>query len=238
VKIRDTMAKLPLLSAAIACGLFLLIGCNNRSDVKARHSVQPLEARAMQQSFRGVLPCADCAGIDTSLFLAKDGTWVMNQRYEGAPQPGEFASWGEWARTAEKLVLTDTQGEKLYFRAKGEDLEMLDREGNPINSSLNYTLKPTHAVLPTTPMAMKGQYLAMSDAAVFTDCVTGKRFPVADNAQFAREVAAVQQGAEKPVLVQVEAHFILQATPDSGAMKKTLVVDKRGTLKAGANCDD
>lgn len=47
-----------------------------------------------------------------------------------------------WARTADKLVLTDSQGEKSYYRAKGEALEMLDREGNPIESQLNYTLSP------------------------------------------------------------------------------------------------
>jgi uncharacterized lipoprotein NlpE involved in copper resistance len=39
----------------------------------------------MQQSWRGVF-CADCEGIETSLFLAKDGTWVMNQRYQGAKE--------------------------------------------------------------------------------------------------------------------------------------------------------
>ncbi|MEN1769698.1 copper resistance protein NlpE N-terminal domain-containing protein, partial [Pseudomonas aeruginosa] len=67
---------------------------------------------AEEAFFRGVLPCADCEGIETSLFLEKDGTWVMNERYLGArEEPSSFASYGTWARTADKLVLTDSKGE-------------------------------------------------------------------------------------------------------------------------------
>lgn len=236
MKIRDMMAKTPVLTAAIACGLFLLIGCNNRSDVRALHAVQPIDAKAMQQSFQGLLPCADCEGIDTTLLLEKDGTWVMNQRYQGAPHPSQFASWGKWARTADRLVLTDTHGEKLYFSVKGENLEMLDREGMPINSQLNYTLKPAHAALPATPMAMKGMYFYMADAAIFTDCATGQRFPVQNNAQLERGFIAAQNGDVKPVLLHLEAHFTLEPNPDSGVMQKTVVPDNNGEFKAGAGC--
>lgn len=54
-------------------------------------------------------------------------------------EPSSFASYGTWARTADKLVLTNSKGEKSYFRAKGDKLEMLDRNGSPIQSPLNYT---------------------------------------------------------------------------------------------------
>lgn len=90
----------------------------------------------MPQSWRGVLPCADCEGIETSLFLEKDGTWVMNERYLGArEEPSSFASYGTWARTADKLVLTDSKGEKSYYRAKGDALEMLIVKVIPLNRS-------------------------------------------------------------------------------------------------------
>jgi len=73
---------------------------------------------------------------------------------------------------------------------------------------------------------------------VFTDCATGKRFPVMNNAQLERGFAAAQPGETKPVLLHVEGHFILQANPDSGAMQKTLVADNPGAFKPGADCDD
>lgn len=148
-----------ILSVAAACTLFALIGCNNRAEVDALQPAQAAELKPMQQSWRGVLPCADCEGIETSLFLEKDGTWVMNERYQGVrEEPSSFASYGTWARTADKLVLTDSNGEKSYYRAKGNALEMLDREGNPVASQLNYTLVPVTASLPVTPMPLRGMY--------------------------------------------------------------------------------
>lgn len=183
------MVKTAILSVAAACTLFALIGCNNRTEVEALQPTQTAELKPMQQSWRGVLPCADCEGIETSLFLEKDGTWVMNERYQGVrEEPSSFASYGTWARTADKLVLTDSKGEKSYYRAKGDALEMLDREGNPIESQFNYTLESVSASLPVTPMPVRGMYFYMADAATFTDCATGKRMPVANNAQLEREI--------------------------------------------------
>ncbi|MET6676594.1 envelope stress response activation lipoprotein NlpE [Citrobacter amalonaticus] len=231
--------KKTLLSAMAAFTLFALIGCNNRSDVDVIQPTQVAELKPMQQSWRGILPCADCEGIETSLFLEKDGTWVMNERYQGVrEEPSSFASYGTWARTADKLVLTDSQGEKSYYRAKGDALEMLDREGNPIESQFNYTLAPVKSSLPVTPMAMRGMYFYMADAATFTDCATGKQVSVASNAELERGYLAARGASEKPVLLSVEGHFTLEANPDTHEPVKTLMADKEITFIPGKSCTD
>jgi Uncharacterized lipoprotein NlpE involved in copper resistance, COG3015 len=125
---KESSVKKAILSLLAGCTLFALFGCNNRGDTEMVQPTQIEELKPMHQSWRGVLPCADCEGIETSLFLEKDGSWVMNQRYLGGKGPVAFGSYGNWARTADKLILTDTQGEKTWFRAKGDALEMLDRE--------------------------------------------------------------------------------------------------------------
>ncbi len=66
--------KKALLSALAVTSLFALFGCNNRSETQVLQPTQNEELKPMQQSWRGVLPCADCEGIETSLFLQKDGT--------------------------------------------------------------------------------------------------------------------------------------------------------------------
>ncbi len=231
------MKKL-LLSVAAVCSLFALFGCNNRGEVQTLQPVQAAELKPMQQSYKGLLPCADCSGIETSLFLEKDGTWVLNQRYQGAKSPAVFASYGSWVRTADKLVLTESDGEKLYFRPKADGLEMLDREGNPIESQFDYTLKPTKDALPATPMAMKGMYKYMADAAIFQDCATGRTFAVASNAELERGYAAARGKDAQPVLLKFEAHFTLQASPDSGELQKTLVADKSAKFEAKKSCND
>lgn len=228
--------KKAFLSLAAVMTLFALMGCNNRGEGDTVSSVRAEKLKPMQQSWRGTLPCADCEGIDTTLFLEKDGTWVMNQGYKGGKAPSEFASYGTWARTADKLVLTDTDGEKLYFRAKGEAMEMLDREGNPIHSQLNYVLQPVTAPLPTTPMAMRGMYSFTADRAEFADCVTGKRVVVND-AQLEQQYKSVSEQASQPVLLEVEGHFTLQPKVGNSVMKKTLVVDQRAKFIAGKDCN-
>ncbi|WP_049847516.1 envelope stress response activation lipoprotein NlpE [Trabulsiella odontotermitis] len=231
--------KKAILTVAAACTLFALIGCNNRAEVDTVVAPQSEALTPMQQSWRGVLPCADCEGIETSLFLEKDGTWVMNERYQGVQhEPSSFASYGTWARTADKLVLTNSEGEKFYYRAKGDKLEMLDRDGNPIESTLNYTLEPVKASLPTTPMAMRGMYFYMADAAIFTDCATGQRVAVASNAQLERDYAVARGTDTKPVLLVVEGHFTLEPNPDTGEMTKTLMADKGTTFIPGKDCNE
>nr|WP_318382870.1 envelope stress response activation lipoprotein NlpE [uncultured Enterobacter sp.] len=222
-------------SLAAALALFALPGCHHRNDAETVHA----EAlKPMQQSWRGVLPCADCEGIDTALFLEADGSWVMNQRYQGAKMPAALASYGTWARTADKLTLTDSTGDKIWFRAKGESLEMLDRDGNPITSTLNYTLAPVNAALPATPMAMRGMYIYHADAAVFTDCATGKAVRVANNAGLERDYAVARGTDAKPVLLTLDGHFRLAPDPESGERVKTLVADSKTRFVPGKNCND
>ena len=114
---------------------------------------------------------------------------------------------------------------------------MLDREGNPIESQFNYTLAPVKATLPATPMAMRGMYFYMADAAIFTDCATGKKVSVANNAQLERDDAVARGNDSKPVLLTVEGHFTLEPNPDSGELVKTLVADKDAKFAAGKDCE-
>ena len=92
------------------------------------------------------------------------------------------------------------------------------------------------ASLPTTPMAMRGMYFYMADAATFTDCATGQRVAVANNAQLERDYAAAQGSDSKPILLVVDGHFTVEPNPDTGAMVKTLATDKNAKFVAGKGC--
>ncbi len=226
-----------LLLAAVTLGaLIALPGCNNRSDDPVQKIGHQETLRPMPQSWRGVIPCADCEGIETSLFLNQDGTWVMNEHYLKGAKSATFGSWGRWARTAEKLVLTDGRGEKRYYQVKGDRLEMLARDGSPVTSSRSYALAPVKASLPTTPMAMRGMYTYSADVAMFTDCATGVRLPVNNTIVLEEGYAAASRSSEKPVLLVIKGHLTLEPNPDSGAMETILVPDGRGEFQAGKSC--
>lgn len=227
------MRNIIIAVTVVLSSMLALSGCNNRAEGV---SVVPAEFKPMQQSYKGVLPCADCGGIETSLFLEKDGSWVMQQEYQGRGDGAVTASWGTWARTANKLILTATDGEKWYFHPQGDTLVMLDKQGNTIQSSLNYTLKPAQQPLPVHPMTMRGLYKYMADAAIFTDCATGKRFSVASNAALERGYRENRNPDMEPVLVVFEAHFTSEPNPDTGVMHIALVADSEGVFNAETTC--
>ncbi|ACZ75837.1 copper resistance lipoprotein NlpE [Dickeya parazeae Ech586] len=112
-----------------------LMGCHSRSQVQD----EPL--RPMAQYYRGKLPCGTCGEADTSLFLSADGSFVMQESYpSGADGKTTVAESGRWSRTAERLVLTDSHGEKRYFRPSNNDLEVLGDDGHPLATASRYRL--------------------------------------------------------------------------------------------------
>ncbi|QHB33673.1 envelope stress response activation lipoprotein NlpE [Yersinia canariae] len=232
-----TVSKLTI-TLFLAVGALSLLGCNNRH--------QPVEQvlQPMQQSYQGLLPCADCSGLDTSLFLDSDGTFVLKEIYRGANHSADnkngdpaFAEYGQWARTADKLVLTTAQGEKRYFRPVGKNLVMLDQQGLPIESKLNYQLVPSNQPLPKTPMSLSGMYKYFADAAVFTDCATGKTFPVENNISLEKGYLKARKNVGEPVFLTLNGHFDIRPSMEEGQSDKTLIPAGDIQFNANKSCD-
>lgn len=94
-------------------------------------------------SYRGLLPCADCRGIETELFLGQDGTYLMSRVYRDKSREPFFDS-GIY-KIDEKGLLTlrgaasgeeAEQGGSLYLHNEDGRLRFLDMEGNPIAGDL------------------------------------------------------------------------------------------------------
>jgi len=225
------------LALLFSLGALSLFGCH-RAFHAHEQSLQPME-----QSYRGLLPCADCSGIDTTLFLAEDGTYVLQEEYadtgKTAAEKRVFAGYGRWARTADKLVLTSPEGEKRYFRAREKSLEMLDRNGTPITSAFNYTLHSVTAPLPSTPMAMRGMFRQQAGKATFHDCATGQRYPVEQQGALAQAWGKLrgEDLAAEPVFLTLEGHYAIQQGPESDASQRVVVPDSAPQLHPGKQCE-
>ena len=70
----------------------------------AEPGVQPdaagADARALAGTWTGLLPCADCPGIDETLVLDADGGFVLTDTYRERPD-ATFVTQGTWALEAE-----------------------------------------------------------------------------------------------------------------------------------------
>ncbi len=75
IKKKEWMVKKAIVTAMAVISLFTLMGCNNRAEVDTLSPAQAAELKPMPQSWRGVLPCADCErGSKPLCSSKKDGT--------------------------------------------------------------------------------------------------------------------------------------------------------------------
>jgi uncharacterized lipoprotein NlpE involved in copper resistance len=98
--------------------------------------------------YQGVVPCADCAGIETTLRLAADGTYELSLQYLGKSTT-PFSSKGsfEWRQNGRAIELQTNDGTPRFFRVEENQLRQLDTRGQPIESALadKYVLRKVSA---------------------------------------------------------------------------------------------
>ena len=139
-----------MMKTTLTCtlSLALLAGCAPLKSHDARDT--PADGHTARNaldwpgSYDGTLPCADCPGIDTLVEIHADGTFKLRETYQerGAP----INSAGTWTIDADgKHLLLDPDrkdADDRHFEIVSKDeVRMLDTEGKPIASELNYSLR-------------------------------------------------------------------------------------------------
>ncbi|MDR2337646.1 MAG: copper resistance protein NlpE N-terminal domain-containing protein [Deltaproteobacteria bacterium] len=89
-------------------------------------------------TFKGTLPCADCSGIETILKLDLDETYHLTESY--LDRDFVNTNSGIWEISEDLTTLELVNSQIRYFIVDHNTLELLDLEGNRINSTLNYRL--------------------------------------------------------------------------------------------------
>lgn len=166
VNCRSQLLRMRFAWPIIALPLQLMISCSHPQDKTGSSdvAVEPLivggdtlESRnKMVETYTGILPCADCSGIETHLTLWHDefvaeGKYELKQNYLGVSKGGQtrFVYLGEWttlrgnnanpdATIVELMNVHDSSS--VYFMREGANLLMLDQNQNVIKSKLNYLL--------------------------------------------------------------------------------------------------
>ncbi|MEN9299441.1 MAG: hypothetical protein RLZZ429_1754 [Bacteroidota bacterium] len=93
--------------------------------------------------YKGVLPCADCEGMETSIELKNDSTYSRVIKYLGKKE-NSFTASGKWTWVNGFTINLGSikEGPNQYFVAEGK-LIQLDMSGNRITGELaaKYELK-------------------------------------------------------------------------------------------------
>ncbi|MBW8311523.1 MAG: copper resistance protein NlpE N-terminal domain-containing protein [Rhizobium sp.] len=139
----------------------LLAGCGRETapapeappgDAPLAEANVPDDGEAFETAWLGVLPCADCDGIQTRLQLHGDDgerRYELEETYLGAAGDNVFVTEGDWVQEtlrgdgAEATVYRlDPQGPDRWFELRPDgSLEMLDGEGRPLDGALAYRLQ-------------------------------------------------------------------------------------------------
>jgi len=191
-------------------------------------------------TFVGVTPCADCSGIEQTLTLRADGLYRLRRIYQGKPD-GTFTELGRWSTDASGKRLTLLSGSELLLLEvrDGETLRQLDRLGQPITSTANQDLRRTAQVDPITEsLHWHGEFRYLADAATFTDCASGLRWPVATLGDYlAVERNYLQVRSSPAALLLVNFDGRLEVLPAmEGPPIEQIVVDRFDGSQPGATC--
>ena len=99
-------------------------------------------------TYRGILPCEDCEGIEATLMLSKDLTFKQKYRYIGkSDAPQESAGKFSWNKNGSGIILGSTDGGANIQYSVGENsLAQLDVQGNKIggNDAARHILTKTN----------------------------------------------------------------------------------------------
>lgn len=205
--------------------------------------------RFTEQSFpatyTGIFPCADCEGIRYTLNLWNDKVFFLRMTYlgKGKGEGDRFDDIGTWALSADKstLVLGGGREAPVMFAVKGaERLRKLDLEGKEVVSRLNYDLVRQERFEWFEPrLLMRGMYMYLADAGLFTECLTGRRLVVAqenDNAALEKGYLKARVQPGKPLLATLEGRIAVRPRMEGPGEQQTLVVERFVNVRPGETC--
>ena len=150
---------------AISLASIFLVACNKAEKPKTEEHTPPATTEATSETvidsehtaensldwdgtYKGVLPCADCEGIETKLKLNQDKTYELKETYLGKGDGKAFESQGSFQFDSKNssIIKLDKAGDsRKYFVAEGY-LNALDMDGNEITGDLADHYKLTKEV--------------------------------------------------------------------------------------------
>lgn len=198
-------------------------------------AADPLPAHGLRlpATFRGDLPCADCAGVRHHLDLWPDQVFHLRREWLGKDKDRVRGDAGRWRIDPSRraLVLQGGAEMPLQFEILGPDrLRQLGLDGKPIVSELSYELTSDATLQPAdVPSLLGGEMTYMADSARFTECLTGRSYAIAPGPEAERLQRAYLADARKPgaaLYVTFEGTLTQRPGMEGGRLVPTVAVER------------
>jgi uncharacterized lipoprotein NlpE involved in copper resistance len=141
----------------LTCLPFLFLNCKKEeksptsitSDINKDTAITVVEAKVneshnsqnsldWQGTYKGVIPCADCEGIETEIVLNADLTFTLKTKYLGKGDGKVFEEKGSftWDKTGSIIKFKDVKERPSQYEVGENRLIQLDMKGNVITGNL------------------------------------------------------------------------------------------------------
>lgn len=136
--------KNPILILALSAGF--LLSCEKKEEEVITRT--PAEVVADEHTaknsldivgtYHGILPCADCEGIETEISLLPDETYTKKTKYLGKDEK-IFEEIGDynWKSDGNTLILEGIDAEPVEYLVRENSLMQMDMQGNRITGDLS-----------------------------------------------------------------------------------------------------
>ncbi|MBO8091719.1 MAG: META domain-containing protein [Prosthecochloris sp.] len=231
---------------AVCAALFVAVGIAGCSGGYRLPDTEPgkemPERAAVDETWYGELPCADCRSKNITLTLFHDHTFRMRQVHAGIAGRRDRVEYdlGRWELKGGKLFLEGSMQRPMQFRRVSDtSLEMLDQLGRKIVSKLDYTLQLRSVPdFVSGPYTLRGLFVSDGAAITFKECHTGKTFSLLferPDSSVLGEYASLRSSSARGVLAELTGRFTLGEAKGGG---ESIMVRKFGRFLPGESCGE
>lgn len=212
---------------------------NTQSDSTVGAKPTGFETKQLSGVFYDTLPCADCPGIATKMYLKPDQTFLMEREYVGKKSTAyETGTWNHSDSMLQLLSPTDTQQFKIESYAL---LHVLSADGKEITDAPKPMLLHRNNVpfKPLQPVPVDGMFKSINDTMAIHVCSMNKDYqatlaPTAMMMTAKYKQVAKQQG--QPVYAKVAGHFELRPSLNDTTTQDFFVIEKFISFNAKGAC--
>jgi copper homeostasis protein (lipoprotein) len=199
------------------------------TSAEAREAPAAIGAHGLRlpASFTGDLPCDDCEALRYRLNLWPDQVYHLARTREGKGVRRD--SIGRWSVDPDAHVLELGGDDPIRLKILGpERLQLLSPDGKPVAAAEEHDLTAHDELRPIEPrLPMRGMLTYVADEARFTECLTGRDYPLVQDGDYeALEHAYLAAGAEAagPIMASFDGAIMQMPAEDGeGTVPKVLV---------------
>ena len=122
---------------AVAISVISCKSSNKTSNFVTSSAHNTMNSTDWFGTYKGIIPCGDCEGIETVIKLKKELTYTLLTKYKGKSEEvitkkGSFA----WNKDGTVISLESDNNSSLKFKVEENRLLQLDMKGNKISGNL------------------------------------------------------------------------------------------------------